>query len=327
MRLEKNGALSRVLELYADESCPVERLGLGRDPDVLGALGYLLEDALERIAGSDRNRPYFDEVGEAEAAKKYYGAFSPGKDPAKNFRALSGLLEKTHTERLSYDTARRRHLYPNVDLHPDGKLRGVYTGKAFSAEQAILEDLLADYASGELHPALDNNRKLAPLLAAVEAAVDFRPAFNCEHSVPQSWYDRRSPMRGDLHTLFTADVSCNSRRSNYPYGDQGGAAGESCGINQDQVFEPARNKGAVARATLYFLARYPGEVSEADMPRETIDTLLRWHEADPPSIWEKHRNQEIARIQGNRNPLIDHPEWARTIDFGAGLKQRRGGRS
>lgn len=33
------------------------------------------------------------------------------------------------------------------------------------------------------------------------------------------------------------------------------------------------------------------------------------------SEYERHRNAAIAEIQGNRNPLIDHPEWAREIDF------------
>ena len=37
-----------------------------------------------------------------------------------------------------------------------------------------------------------------------------------------------------------------------------------------------------------------------------IATLLQWHEAEPVSEYER---------QGNRNPFIDHPEWAPRIDF------------
>ena len=29
--------------------------------------------------------------------------------------------------------------------------------------------------------------------------------FNCEHVVPQSWFDKKEPMRGDLHHLFACD--------------------------------------------------------------------------------------------------------------------------
>ncbi|MEU9014914.1 endonuclease [Streptomyces sp. NPDC048479] len=43
--------------------------------------------------------------------------------------------------------------------------------------------------------------------------------------------------------------------------------------------------------------------------------LLSWHENEPVSEYELHRNAAIAEIQGNRNPPIDHPEWARAIDF------------
>jgi hypothetical protein len=34
---------------------------------------------------------------------------------------------------------------------------------------------------------------------------------------------------------------------------------------------------------------------------------------DPPDAFEKHRNDVIESIQGNRNPFIDHPEWADSI--------------
>ena len=47
--------------------------------------------------------------------------------------------------------------------------------------------------------------------------------------------------------------------------------------------------------------------------------LLKWHESAPVSDYERHRNAAIFEKQGNRNPLIDHPEWAPRIGFSAGL--------
>jgi len=44
-------------------------------------------------------------------------------------------------------------------------------------------------------------------------------------------------------------------------------------------------------------------------------SLLAWHEGDPVGEYERHRNLAIAELQGNRNPLIDHGDWARRIDF------------
>jgi hypothetical protein len=43
--------------------------------------------------------------------------------------------------------------------------------------------------------------------------------------------------------------------------------------------------------------------------------LKKWNLIDPPSNWEIARNDYIASIQGNRNPFIDHPEFACDIDF------------
>ena len=50
-----------------------------------------------------------------------------------------------------------------------------------------------------------------------------------------------------------------------------------------------------------------------------METLLDWHEADPVTEYERHRNAAIFEKQGNRNPLIDFPEWAPNVDFRLGL--------
>ena len=42
-------------------------------------------------------------------------------------------------------------------------------------------------------------------------------------------------------------------------------------------------------------------------------TLLKWHKQDPVSDWERRRNTRIYKIQGNRNPFIDRPEFASKI--------------
>jgi endonuclease G len=94
--------------------------------------------------------------------------------------------------------------------------------------------------------------------AASEAAVEELEPFNCEHVVCQSWFDHAEPMRGDLHHLFTCERKCNSFRGNAPYTDFPNyleVVRESCGKRETDTFEPAAGKGAVARATFYFLLR------------------------------------------------------------------------
>ena len=98
-----------------------------------------------------------------------------------------------------------------------------------------------------------------------------------------------------------------------------------CGLRDGRRFEPSAGKGAVARATLYFLLRYPGAVGDIkrgprkELVKSNVGIIIDWAKAEPPSRYERHRNAEIAKVQGNRNPLIDHPEWLTKIDFSKGF--------
>lgn len=94
-----------------------------------------------------------------------------------------------------------------------------------------------------------------------------------------------------------------------------------------------KRKGDLARTILYMAIRYEGGVhpttgqSEPDLEvtddrskivitssspayMGLLSTLLAWHQADPPNAAERERNEVIYSFQGNRNPFIDHPEWA-----------------
>ena len=90
-----------------------------------------------------------------------------------------------------------------------------------------------------------------------------------------------------------------------------------CGRSAAAGFEPDAGKGPVARATLYFLLRYPGQVGDEprELQRERLPLLLDWNRVEPVAEYELHRNAAIAELQGNRNPLIDHPEWSERIHF------------
>ncbi|MFL4910262.1 endonuclease [Streptomyces sp. MMS24-I2-30] len=265
-------------------------------------------------------RSYYDRDADGAARDAYYADIDAGADGDALRRALTVLLEKTHQRRPAYNPARM--LYPWVDLHPDRLLRSVYSGKTFPAEELIRADVAAEAARLRglqeflLRESTAGTAELAAEMNALEASLPF----NCEHVVPQSWFAKLEPMRGDLHHLFACEPECNSFRGNFPYTDFPGfdeAVRQNCGMREKTGFEPEHSKGAVARATLYFLLRYPKLVGDSvqEFPEERLPVLMDWHRNEPVTEHELHRNAAIAEIQGNRNPLTDHPEWARDIDF------------
>ena len=166
--------------------------------------------------------------------------------------------------------------------------------------------------------------------------------YNREHSFPKSWFDDGHPMYTDIHHLYPTDVCVNQQRSNYPFGEckngtrittgQYTAKGKlgNCtypgytGI----VFEPDDEyKGDFARTYFYMVTCYMNELpSWSGSPQLnyaankykafstwSINMLMEWTRLDPVSEKEIKRNDAVFKLQGNRNPYIDHPELAEYI--------------
>ncbi|WP_349369607.1 endonuclease [Salinarimonas sp.] len=283
--------------------------------------------AAARLVERHRGEPYYVEAEDVAARKAFYEELDLAAAPRQLFGRLSDHLGARHATTLSYARARFDFLYPSVDLHPDGKLRNVYSGVVLEAEEAIADELarLAPYAGMEAAD-LDDLETLM-LDEAFEAALESGEIFNCEHVVPQSWFSRDMPMKSDLHHLFTCEPRCNSFRGNIPFGEFPPfqeAVRPLCGQIDATRFEPEHGKGPAARATFYFIVRYPGLVGDAsrEMGPDRIATLLAWHAADPPGDYERHRNWLIEKAQGNRNPFIDHPELASEALLRVGMARR-----
>ncbi|WP_430788496.1 endonuclease I family protein [Virgibacillus flavescens] len=262
-----------------------------------------LDDAKSSIQND--HKEYFDEDMNKRTIISYYHNID-----FKNFNQeeLTQLLSETHTNQLSYNPS--EYVYPWVDLRPDGNLISIYSGKQRNPEDIIKED----YVTSLRRKDEVDKREYIDEKQLKEIESNFK--YNCEHAVPQSWFNEKEPMRGDLHHLFTCDPLCNSIRSNYPYHDfakynAGGISAnrveEGCGIAEEELFEPEYGKGTVARAMLYFLLRYPMEIEKTHIDKIEKSVLIEWHKQFPPAIYENHRNQAIYQIQGNRNPFIDFP--------------------
>jgi endonuclease I len=79
-----------------------------------------------------------------------------------------------------------------------------------------------------------------------------------------------------------------------------------------EVFEPPQDhKGNVARALFYFATRYELTIGKAEE-----EVLRKWNQEDPVDQEELDRNEEIFKVQQNRNPFVDFPELVdRISDF------------
>ena len=160
--------------------------------------------------------------------------------------------------------------------------------------------------------------------------------YNREHSWPQSWFsgDEQTVPGRDLHHIFPTDGYVNYQRSNYPFGEVNNATwtsqnGSKLGPCKPSlgytgtVFEPIDEyKGDFARALMYVSVRYytddddwgsSGMTNKSVIKPWAIAMLLNWSDNDPVSQKEIDRNNVVYGIQGNRNPFIDHPEFAHII--------------
>ena len=265
------------------------------------------------------NEVYYDEQEDQAIIELYYRNLNFPEYPADElYSKLTELLTQTHTTQLSYSNSRKA-LHSWVDLREDGQIKSIYSGQNLNAQDVMeqdqrLETEAIQQMKQSLHKVtglLDEHKEV--LIESILRSLQF----NIEHVIPQSWFKKRHPMVGDLHHLFTCEQDCNSFRSNIPYYDfdnyEPGVYKEiirnSCGKRDGQEkFEPENGKGEIARATLYFLLRYPHEILPEKQPSLDVHLYKRWHNEHPVTLHEKHRNWAIYKLQGNRNPYIDFPE-------------------
>jgi len=154
--------------------------------------------------------------------------------------------------------------------------------------------------------------------------------YNREHMWPQSLFNSAPPMVSDLWIVYPTDAKVNEYRGNWPLGDvstptitslNGSKLGPCSDAGYtDLAFEPIDAfKGDMVRSCFYVSTRYYTEdvgwatgysTSGADLLPWANTTYLAWHAGDAVSRKEQLRNGAIYVIQNNRNPFVDHPEFA-----------------
>jgi hypothetical protein len=135
----------------------------------------------------------------------------------------------------------------------------------------------------------------------------------------------------DLFNLRPAVHTVNQQRGNAYFDETSGTPvvpplAPLCSHDSNSWEPRDVEKGDLARAMLYMAVRYDGgdaktldlelgnEPSTAAGRFGHLATLLRWHREDPVDLGERQRNQLIfATYQHNRNPFVDHPEYAAMV--------------
>ncbi len=156
--------------------------------------------------------------------------------------------------------------------------------------------------------------------------------WNREHVWAKSHGDfgTSAPAGTDVHHIRPTDVTVNSKRGNLDFDNGGtlytdGDGPTECRYDNDSWEPRDAVKGDVARMMYYMAVRYEGDDTSYDLelvdytPSTTSNepvfgkesTLYEWHQNDPVDDWERRRNDRIyTNWQHNRNPFIDHPEFA-----------------
>ena len=163
---------------------------------------------------------------------------------------------------------------------------------------------------------------------------------NIEHSFPKSWWGGASNQAyKDLYNLMPCQSKINSTKSNYPMGevvsgDKGnGWTKVGNGSDNKKYWEPADMwKGDFARGYMYMATTYQNFSWEGTglqiLQQGAYPTLkpwaytlfIKWAKADRPDEVEIKRNEEVYKIQKNRNPFVDFPNlmeyiWGDSINY------------
>ncbi len=220
------------------------------------------------------------------AVASYYASVSVASGNAL-FSSLSQIIG-SNTRRLSYDGALDAIKDVDTDPSDSDNVLLIYTGES--------RDKRLNVGGGKSNM-----------------------LWNREHVWPQS--RGAQSYKSDVHNLWPADARLNSIRGNKDFDDGGDLLDWVADTHTSRSsFEPSNDfKGEAARVLFYMATRYSNlslndQVGNGDHSLGRLCRMLEWNEEDPVSDHEKNRNDAIyERWQKNRNPFVDHPEWARLI--------------
>lgn len=248
----------------------------------------------------------------------YYDDAS-GKSCAALKSALKQILINSHLPK------------PYDSLYNEYKISDVKPREVGSGSSSVVWDIYSDVPTGT------DPYNFDPATNKCGNYSQEGDCYNREHTIPQSWFSSADTPGTDFIQILPVDGYVNGKRSNYPYGKvatasytskNGGKLGTSAiaGVT-GTVFEPIDEyKGDLARIFFYFVTRYQDNLAawplnSAALTKDTFPSIninylkmmLDWNAQDPVSQKEIDRNNNAYTYQHDRNPFVDHPEYAGMI--------------
>lgn len=237
----------------------------------------------------------------ADTVDDYYAKLDTSK-VGKDFRSeLAELITITHTKETTYKGLAQVFKVADADPDKPGNIIWFYSGTSTS---------FSGFGSGN-------------------------GSTNREHVWPKDGgraFDANSRAGSDGHHLRPTEAQLNSTRGSLSFGivpqttanivkQNGSTNYENLCYKANGLFYPGEGyRGATARILMYVQTRWGDTfnlkfVDSAGSCKTIgkISDLLRWHLEEPVTEAEIARNNAVYNIQGNRNPFIDHPEYATKI--------------
>ena len=224
------------------------------------------------------------------------------------FRAeLAELITDTHTKYTSYSGLANAFKVADADPDNNGNVIWFYTGTS------------VPFSGFGGSVGATNREHVWPKDGGDAFPAESGPGSDAHHLRPTE--TQLNSTRGSKNFDEVAQTSANIVKENgsSSYGNSAYGADALC-YSSGSFFYPAKGyRGATARILFYMQTRWGDHNLEfvdgagSSKTIGKISTLLKWHLEEPPTEEEIRRNEAVFGLQGNRNPFIDHPEYAAQI--------------
>jgi len=283
-----------VLSIFALTGCDEVSTSISSIEEVTTQEVTSEETTSEEVSSSTNGFP--DNLDLSESAQEYYEVMDFTLDDVSILKTDFGALINDHTD-VTYSGL--KEVYKTSDVKDDGTVWDIYSDTSYSFDEGYHSSYTSE---GE--------------------------SFNREHTVPQSWFGKLSPMVSDAFHVYPSDEKVNGIRDNYQYGNVADPTAakytstNGCMLGSDSrgttIFEICDEyKGDIARSYFYMATCYEdlagswGNSFSNDnytkLSDYSLGVMLEWAENDPVSQKEIDRNDAIYEWQDNRNPYIDYP--------------------